>query len=47
MEGILDGSELCGVIPRAVDKLFALIESAAVTIQFQVKISYYEIYCEK
>jgi kinesin family protein 5 len=47
MEGVLDDPILRGVIPRAIDKLFDLIENASVNIQFQLKMSYYEIYCEK
>ena len=47
MEGVMADDELRGVIPRAVDKLFDLIEQAPVSVQFQIKISYYEIYCEK
>lgn len=40
-------SEFQGVVPRAVDKLFEDIEKAPSTIQFQIIVSYYEIYCEK
>jgi kinesin family protein 5 len=36
-----------GVIPRCVDKLFECIDKADASIQFQVTVSYYEIYCEK
>lgn len=53
MEGALSAvdedtkNRLGGVTPRAVDKLFALINEAPTSIQFQIKISYYEIYCER
>jgi kinesin family protein 5 len=36
-----------GVIPRCVDKLFDEIEEADEDNQFQVILSFYEIYCEK
>ena len=36
-----------GVIPRAVDKLFALINEADVDTSFSVAVSYYEVYNEK
>jgi hypothetical protein len=48
MEGLLDdSSELRGVIPRAIDRIFHLIEKSPENLQFQLKLSYYEIYCEK
>jgi len=47
MEGILDDNELQGVIPRAVDVLFSSIDNAPPSLQFQIKVAYYEIYCEK
>ena len=36
-----------GVIPRAVDRVFERITQATTSTQFQVIVSYYEIYCEK
>lgn len=39
--------ECQGVVPRCVAKLFEEIDKAASTIQFQIVVSYYEIYCEK
>ncbi len=47
MEGVLDDPELRGVIPRAVDSLFESIAQSPDHMQFQLKIYYYEIYCEK
>jgi kinesin family protein 5 len=48
MEGpsLLDTS-MQGVIPRCIDKLFDEINRADANVQFQVIVSYYEIYCEK
>lgn len=40
-------SDFQGVVPRSVDKLFEDIEKAPETVQFQIIVSYYEIYCEK
>jgi kinesin family protein 5 len=40
-------TEAQGVVPRCVDKLFEDIEKAPSTVQFQIIVSYYEIYCEK
>lgn len=40
-------SDFQGVVPRSVDKLFEDIEKAPSTVQFQIIVSYYEIYCEK
>jgi hypothetical protein len=40
-------SEYQGVVPRCVAKLFEEIEKAPAAIQFQIIVSYYEIYCEK
>lgn len=39
--------EAQGTIPRAVDRIFEGISKAASSIQFQVSVSYYEIYCER
>ena len=36
-----------GIIPRCVDSLFDAISQADASIQFQVSISYFEVYCEK
>jgi kinesin family member 5 len=36
-----------GVIPRAIEKLFLLISQSDADIQFQITVSYFEIYCEK
>ena len=36
-----------GTIPRSVDRIFSLISQADSHLQFQVVLSYYEIYCEK
>lgn len=40
-------SDFQGVVPRCVHKLFEEIEKAPAAIQFQIIVSYYEIYCEK
>lgn len=48
MEGLsLWDSQSQGVIPRCVDALFDAIVKADPDNQFQVVLSYYEIYCEK
>ncbi len=48
MEGLsLWDPESQGVIPRCVDALFEEINKADSNIQFQVILSFYEIYCEK
>lgn len=47
MEGVIDDDELRGIIPRAVDRLFESIYDSPEQLQFQLKLSYYEIYCEK
>ena len=36
-----------GVIPRAIDRLFAMIGDADVNTQFTISVSYFEVYCEK
>ena len=38
---------LGGIVPRCVDKLFDEIDKADLESQFQIIVSYYEIYCEK
>lgn len=38
---------LGGIVPRCVDKLFDEIDKADLELQFQIVVSYYEIYCEK
>uniref|UniRef100_A0A6U4FVQ6 Kinesin motor domain-containing protein n=1 Tax=Phaeomonas parva TaxID=124430 RepID=A0A6U4FVQ6_9STRA len=48
MEGAdIDDGELRGVIPRTADALFQAIADADASIEFVVKVSYVEIYCEK
>jgi kinesin family protein 5 len=48
MEGLsLWDANSMGVIPRCVDALFEEINKADSAIQFQVVLSFYEIYCEK
>lgn len=48
MEGpSIDDPDSRGVIPRSIDRLFESIGAADENLQFQVQVSYYEIYCEK
>jgi len=47
MEGKMDDEELFGICPRAVDTLFDSIENADPDIEFTLKLSFVEIYCEK
>ena len=36
-----------GIIPRSIDRVFDNIAKADMNISFEVRVSYYEIYCEK
>ena len=47
MEGEMDDSDLRGITPRAIDRIFESIYDSPDNLQFQLKLSYYEIYCEK
>lgn len=47
MEGNTSSKDSLGIIPRCINGIFEEIERAELNIQFQVLISYYEIYCEK
>lgn len=47
MEGILNDATHQGVLPRCIHSLFDKIQDSAASLQFQVTISYCEIYCEK
>ena len=47
MEGMMDDIELRGIIPRSIDAIFEAIYDSSENLQFQLKLSYYEIYCEK
>ncbi|CAJ0941918.1 unnamed protein product, partial [Mesorhabditis belari] len=46
MEGVF-GSELQGIIPRIVQDIFNHIYTMDVKLEFQIKVSYYEIYNER
>jgi len=39
--------ELSGIVPRCINKLFQEIEKVEHAVQFQILVSFYEIYCEK
>ena len=45
--GSIWDSELSGIVPRCVNKLFQEIEKVEHSVQFQIVVSFYEIYCEK
>ena len=47
MEGKMSAEEHFGICPRAVDTLFSCIEDADPDIEFTLKLSFVEIYCEK
>lgn len=47
MEGDIDHDDLKGIIPRAVDALFASVNEADENIEFMFKVSFIEIYLEK
>eukprot|EP01031_Cornospumella_fuschlensis_P030176 gene30176-36454_t len=48
MEGpSLTDPALKGITPRCIDKLFDCIQQADSAVQFQVVVSYFEVYCEK
>lgn len=48
MEGpSLWDTEAQGIMPRCIDMLFQRIEDTDEAIQFQLLVSYYEVYCEK
>ena len=47
MEGKMSDEESFGICPRAVDTLFNCIEDADPDIEFTLKLSFVEIYCEK
>ena len=47
MEGVLGNSSLQGIIPRIVQDIFNHIYSMDARIEFQIKISYFEIYLDK
>eukprot|EP01039_Chlorochromonas_danica_P008382 gene8382-9240_t len=48
MEGSsLHDQDVQGILPRCIHRLFDAIHEADVSIQFQIVLSYYEIYCEK
>ncbi|CAJ0580884.1 unnamed protein product, partial [Mesorhabditis spiculigera] len=47
MEGVFADHELRGIIPRIVDDIFTHIYGMDVKLEFQIKVSYFEIYNEK
>ena len=47
MEGVLSSEKLQGIIPRIVQDIFTHIYSMDARIEFQIKISYFEIYLDK
>ena len=46
-QGVLDHQELQGIIPRIVQDIFEHIYAMDTNLEFQIKISYFEIYMEK
>lgn len=47
MEGVLHDSNLSGIIPRIVDDIFNHIYGMDESIEFHIKVSYFEIYLDK
>ena len=47
MEGVLGDEKLQGIIPRIVSDIFNHIYSMDSSLEFQIKVSYFEIYLDK
>ena len=47
MEGVLHDSKMSGIIPRIVDDIFNHIYGMDESIEFHIKVSYFEIYLDK
>lgn len=47
MEGVLVNDKLQGIIPRIVQDIFNHIYSMDSSLEFQIKVSYFEIYLDK
>ena len=47
MEGVLGDEKLQGIIPRIVSDIFTHIYSMDSSLEFQIKVSYFEIYLDK
>jgi kinesin family protein 5 len=47
MEGVLGNENLQGIIPRIVQDIFNHIYSMDSSLEFQIKVSYFEIYLDK
>lgn len=47
MEGVIGNEKLQGIIPRIVQDIFTHIYSMDSSLEFQIKISYFEIYLDK
>jgi kinesin family protein 5 len=47
MEGVIGDPELRGIIPRIVHDLFDIIYNMDTNLEFQIKVSYFELYMEK
>jgi kinesin family member 5 len=47
MMGDLDDADMCGLIPRVVQAIFAAIFAAPSSLEFSVKLSFMEIYMER
>jgi len=46
MQGMIDNQEEQGIVPRMVKSVFERIQQASESIEFTVKVSMLEIYCE-
>ena len=47
MEGVLHDPKMQGIIPRIVDDIFNHIYGMDESIEFHIKVSYFEIYLDK
>ena len=47
MEGVLHDQKMMGIIPRIVDDIFQHIYGMDESIEFHIKVSYFEIYLDK
>lgn len=47
MEGVLGDEKMQGIIPRIVSDIFNHIYSMDSSLEFQIKVSYFEIYLDK
>jgi kinesin family protein 5 len=47
MEGVMKNPNLQGIIPRVVNDIFNQIYAMEENLEFQIKVSYFEIYMDK